>query len=93
MAIRRDSVNRTTRTIKLPISAPASVAPGDTIMLSRVKEKKLFHDPADASSPECTVKDANGVSHPDGRAYGDAVFNPGIWKPGDPVFDPSSGDM
>lgn len=93
MAIRRDSVSRIDRTIRLPISAPTSVSPGDTITLSHVRENKLFHDPADAASPEYTVKDANGVAHPDGRTYGDAVFNPDIWSPGDPVFDPSVGDV
>lgn len=88
MAIRCDSVNRRTQCIELKIRAGSRFKKGDTNTITNVKEKKLFHDPDDPESPDCTIKDPSAISTP--QTYGDAVFDPNGWKEGDPVFDPNA---
>lgn len=90
MAVRRDSVNRRTHQVKLDIRLGSRFKKGDTITITNVKEKKLFHDPDDPESPDCTIKDPSATSKP--RTFGDAVFDPNVWSEGDPVFDPNAGN-
>lgn len=87
MTTKRDSVNRRTHRIQLKIRLGTRFKKGDTITITNVKEKKLFHDPGDPESPDCTIKDPSATSKP--RTYGDAIFDPNGWKEGDPVFDPN----
>ena len=88
MEIWRDSVNRKTHRIELKnLRGSSRLKKGDTITITNVKEKKLFHDPDDPESPDCTIKHPSEVRPQ--RTYGDAVFDPNEWKEGDPVFDPN----
>lgn len=83
MGVKRDSVNRhgepKDNYVRLKISLPSSVKPGDKITLYDVEENEINPDIKDPMA---------GFGHPDGSNYGDAVFDPMAPGADETVFDP-----
>lgn len=90
MAIRRDSVNRVRKLIRLPITVGRMIAKGAVITLVNVKERDIF--PNSMADPPVVKDPMAGFNQPDGDGYGDAIFDPNIWTSGDPIFDPNTED-
>lgn len=79
MAVKRDSVNRITRLIRVPLRLPSSIKEGAEITLINVKERDIVPDIKDPMA---------GFTQPDGDNYGDAVFDPMAPGAEETVFDP-----
>ena len=86
MGVKRDSVNRKENLVKLRISLPSSVKPGDKITLCDVQENEINPDIKD---PMPNTEDPmGGFGHPDGTKDGDAIFDPMAPGAEETVFDP-----
>ena len=90
MGIKRDSVNRVRKLIRLPITVGSLIAKGAVITLVNVKECNIF--PNNMADPPVVKDPMARFNQPDGDGYGDAIFDPNIWTPGDPIFDPNTED-
>lgn len=84
MGVKRDSVNRhgepKDNYVRLKISLPPSVKPGDKITLYDVEENGINPDIKDPMA---------GFGHPDGTHDGDAIFDPMAPGAEDTVFVPT----
>lgn len=79
MAIKRDSVNRKTYLVRLPIKLGGHIQENDTITLTRVVENEILP----------TVKDPMAeFGQPDGSNYGDGVFDAMESGAESTIFDP-----
>ena len=84
MRVKRDGVNRKENLVKLKISLPFSVKPGDKITLYDVEEYEINPDIKD---PMEGFKNPDGSPNPEG-SDGDAIFDPMAPGAEDTVFDP-----